>query len=210
MKTVSVVGTLDGFFLLLFVACSGMSEQGSGAGRPTPAQGGSATGGDESGGSSGSNTSSAGAIGEGGTSEGGSTGSTLESCRQECSVFGQLCEPNSLTCYCPNYAPDHCPDEALCTDLSDEPDHCGACGNACPLTSACTPEGCTAEPEEIYSCEAGLGPLYLATAGSNLYWVEPGAGTVSSLDLAGGGQVIELASGLDGGRAIALDGMNER
>lgn len=183
----------------LVVACS---EGPSDSNTVIPQGGSTAQGGGGSGGASGS---SAGTAGGGGTTAGtgGSAGSGGAACEPACSA-GQIC--NMGACVCPGYAPDHCAAAGVCTDFSEDPEHCGDCDTACAATSACSAGACTPEPSELYSTTA-CQKLTLALQGSTLYWVNEGAGTVVSMPVTGG-DTTELASGLTDASAIAVDDTN--
>jgi hypothetical protein len=187
----------------LVLACSGESDPSN-----TPVTGGGSTaqsGG--TGGSGGTAGTTGGTAGSGGSTggTGGTAGTGGAMCSPVCSG-GQVCDPMTSMCICPPYIPDHCAAAALCTDFSEDPEHCGDCDTACPESSACAAGTCTAEPTELYSTTA-CEQLTLALQGTTLYWVDAGAGKVMSLPVAGG-TAAELATGLTDAGAIALDDTN--
>jgi hypothetical protein len=120
-------------------------------------------------------------------------------------TLGQVCDPATSVCICPPYNPDHCPVAGVCTDFTEDPDHCGNCDTACAATSACGATGCTPEPTEVYTTgTTDCGSLYLQLDGANLYVLNAGAGTLSSVPAAGG-TATDLVTGLTGASAFTFD-----
>lgn len=63
-----------------------------------------------------------------------------------CSSYVQACKNGKCTCL-PQYT---CPGVSGCVDTSTSPEHCGACGNACPTGAQCAAGTCV--------CPAGESP----------------------------------------------------
>jgi len=195
----------------LVLACSGGEEPN----QPPPAPVGGNT--SQAGGGSGGATATAGSGGGGmagggtagtGGAVGGTAGTGGSACAMDCAASGQVCEMASATCICPPFNPDHCPAAALCTDFVEDHDHCGNCETACAATSACNTGMCTPEPTDVHDtgttdCER----LNLVLSGTDIYFVNVGAGSVSSVPVAGGAAT-SLATGLTDAGAFTLDDTN--
>jgi hypothetical protein len=125
-------------------------------------------------------------------------------------------------CVCPDSTPTHClnpclehPDAsgcpvvsslAVCVDLRSDPDHCGACGNACGPTSVCRDGACVPPPTPFLAAPVeGCSGLVLAAGGGSLFWTDAQHGTVMRAPAAGGPPVT-LASGQDAPTELGVFG----
>ena len=115
MKRLFIAGGLVAG-LGLVIACSDGAQSPPPA---TPPAGGSTAQAGSGGAAAGMGGSGGAAAGMGGT--GGTAGAGGGSpCAMDCAAIGQICDPMTAMCKCPNFNPDHCPALNICTDFRDE------------------------------------------------------------------------------------------
>jgi hypothetical protein len=93
-----------------------------------------------------------------------------------------------------------------CTSPMKDPDHCGNCETKCGTQSACSAGACTPDlttVAEIPDC----GSLKLVLSGPTIYTLSTMSGTLSSVPAAGGAPM-QIATGLTGATAFAIDATN--
>jgi len=93
-------------------------------------------------------------------------------------------------------------DAGCVADLSTSPDHCGACGHSC-LGGACTAGVC--KPVAVAS---GSDIRQLIEHGSNVYWVDATAGTVSRAAKPGGAAGTTVLGNVDLPTSLVTIGAN--
>jgi hypothetical protein len=82
-------------------------------------------------------------------------------------------------CACQSSAPTVC--DEMCTDISLDPENCGACDRACAATATCNAGACGPSVASIVPDAPGCVALHLASSPGVLYWTDEGHGTVKSL-----------------------------
>jgi hypothetical protein len=97
-------------------------------------------------------------------------------------------------CVCPTSSGTKCGNS--CSNLGDDADNCGACGHACPPTSACIRGACGPETKVVvppalrFKCYG----VSVAVSDGTLYWTDLLRGTVQAVRL-DGSEPLTLASG---------------
>lgn len=190
LRVAAATGLLLGSSL---VACSGTTDD---TGKPGP-------------GTSGTNPGTAGTT----ATTGGSGGSGTAGTGTGGSGGGSKCPGNQIgtvgACMCPAYAPQVCEAITKCVSPMKDPDHCRGCDKKCGATQACAAGLCT--PDLMTVAEvAGCGTLQLVSAAGKLYVLSTMTGTLSSIALpaAAAAAPTEIATGLTGGTAFAVDATN--
>jgi hypothetical protein len=81
----------------------------------------------------------------------------------------------------------------LCVTTETDPANCGACGNTCAAGDVCV-EGACVDPSTLRIVVGLAGPTEVALDDTNVYWLDPDAGTVGTASKQGGPATI-LANG---------------
>jgi hypothetical protein len=185
LRVAAATGLLAGSSV---VACSGTTDPGT---SPGPSGGGT--------------TSVSGATATGGT------GGTTAGGGMSSSGGGAKCPGNQIgtpgACMCPAYAPTFCEAIPKCVSPMKDPEHCGDCATACGPMQACAAGKCTADLATVAEI-TGCGTLQLVSAPGKLYVLSTMTGTLSSIALPAGGMPTDVATGLTGATAFAIDAMN--
>jgi hypothetical protein len=157
------------------------------------------------GGSAGQNMSGSDSGGSGGGSAGGGSKAMGEACAMtaECTA-GLQCLMSA--CSCPAYAPTYCEADSKCSSPMKDPDHCGNCETKCTERQACNAGMCTPDLATVAEV-ADCGTLRLVMGGTTIYALSTMPGTLSSV-AAAGGLPMEIATGLTGATAFAVDATN--
>jgi hypothetical protein len=104
---------------------------------------------------------------------------------------GAVCEPGWSAC------------GSTCTVLATDAQNCGSCGHTCGTNTVCVSGAC--EPTSSIWLATGLStPTDITTDAQNVYWVDPGNGSVNAVAKAGG-SVNALATSQAKPTGIAVD-----
>jgi hypothetical protein len=104
---------------------------------------------------------------------------------------GAICEPGWSAC------------GSACTTLATDVQNCGTCGHACGANTVCVSGAC--EPTSSIWLATGLStPTDITTDAQNVYWVDPGNGSVNAVAKTGG-SVNALATSQAKPTGIAVD-----
>jgi hypothetical protein len=126
--------------------------------------------------------------------------------------FNGVCQPlrsgagGAGECACPPYAPDLCASSNICTRLTEDPAHCGACASHCGATEACSAGKCVPAPRLLAQLP-GCGFVRLLLQSGILYALDEAAGALEKIALPGGERT-SIAKGLRAPSAFALDSAN--
>jgi Stigma-specific protein, Stig1 len=87
-------------------------------------------------------------------------------------------------CMCQSDTPTVC--DALCVDLTSDPDNCGACDHACAPQATCGAGACGPSPTVARAAPAACGKMALVANNGTLYWTDTVNGVVMRMPAAGG------------------------
>jgi hypothetical protein len=132
--------------------------------------------------------------------------------------MGATCETGH--CNCPASLPDACSGNArdpsaevkdwVCTSLRVDASNCGACGNACEESAACTTGACSESAQVVSAVTGCVGKfedhadVRLAVSDNQLFWTDSMAGSVQALGLPDG-EAVPLATAELNPRWLVVD-----